>query len=136
VKESGIAKIGRLIAVASFGLLLTGMSTQFDVVVDLNTQGGPYFKLEQNKLLWGKKPVALNSLMVVAKKGRDWDYTDPLWSFALEPGDAKTVGQVRYGQVPDGFKPGMAARSLRSGQQYFVLISGAGGTGGRQFIMK
>jgi hypothetical protein len=117
--------------------LLTGMSSSFDVVADLEKPGGPYFSLEKKKFLWmTEQGVLLNSFSVVEKREGQWDYTRPLWQFSLAPGSALKVGQIQYGKTPAGFKETAEAKPLVSGTQYQAYGIGSGASGGKTFVMK
>lgn len=131
-----MGKIIRLGGVLLAAIFLTGMSTSFNVLTDLVPPEGPYFKLEQRGLLWGEKPVQLNSLNVVEKKDGEWDYKNPLWAVSLEPGQALTVGKVQYGRVPNGFSESTKPRPLVPGTLYQVYGIGAGSNGSQQFVLK
>jgi len=129
--------VKRLLATFFVFIFLTGLSSTFDIVVDVINPGCPCFKLQKRGLFWRvEKQVELNSFSVVEKVQGKWDYKNPLWEFTLKPGDALVVSQFEYGKTPVGFLETTKAKALVAGVQYQAFGAGPGARGSSDFVIK
>lgn len=110
-------------------LILVGSSTQLRIEV---AQKGPLisFKFGKvNNLFHGAHQAEINTLSVVQRGSAGWSHKCPVWQISLDPGSSLPVSEIKYGQVPNGFKEIRKASSLIKGQTYRVTATGPGSSG-------
>ena len=117
-------------------LFFIGCSYSIEISLFENRPFYPGFELDKP---FFTKPVGsdvvLEDLSIVKEVEDKWDYSNPVWSIALQKGSKPNSKKIKYGEVPKGYSEVVMSGQLEANIKYLAIAFGGGGRGSIEFIL-
>ena len=115
---------------------IVGCSYSIEISLFNNSPFHPGFELSKP---FFAKPigggVAIEDFSIVKKVADEWDYSNPVWSVALQKGSKTYLDKIVYGEVPKGYNEVVQSGELEASIKYLAIAFGGGGRGSIEFMI-